>query len=79
MAIAVSETGRVSAATGGNIELDVPLDRLRELLFEYFGPVVVRPSQQQEPLRSGEQAAEAEGAATPIAEEMHAPSGRETT
>ena len=79
VAIAVSETGRVSAATGGNIELDVPLDRLRELLFEYFGPVVVRPSQQQEQLRSGEQAAEVEGAATPIAEEMHAPSGPETT
>ena len=76
VAIAVSETGRVSAATGGNIELDVPLDRLRELLFEYFGPVVARPSQQQEPPRSGEQA---EGAATPIAEEMHAPSGPETT
>ena len=76
VAIAVSETGRVSAATGGNIELDVPLDRLRELLFEYFGPVVARPSQQQEPPRSGE---EAEAAATPIAEEMHAPSGPETT
>ena len=76
VAIAVSETGRVSAATGGNIELDVPLDRLRELLFEYFGPVVARPVPQEEPSLSDEKAA---GAATPIAEEMHAPSGPKTT
>ena len=73
--IVVSETGRVSAARGGNIELDASLDRLRELLFEYFGPVVSRPSQQEEPRRSEGQA---EAAAAPIAEGIHAPSGPET-
>ena len=73
--IVVSETGRVSAARGGNIELDASLDRLRELLFEYFGPVVSHPSQQEEPRRSEGQA---EAAAAPIAEGIHAPSGPET-
>ena len=63
--IVVSETGRVSAATGGSIELDASLDRLRELLFEYFGPVVSRPSQQEEPRRSEGQG---EAAAAPLAE-----------
>ena len=70
--IVVSETGRVSAATGGNIELEASLDRLRELLFEYFGPVVSRPTQQEEPR---EERAEA---AAPLAEGIHAPSGPET-
>ena len=73
--IVVSETGRVSAARGGNIELDASLDRLRELLFEYFGPVVSRPSQPEEPRRSEGQA---EAAAAPLAEGVHAPSGPET-
>ncbi len=73
--IVVSETGRVSAATGGSIELDASLDRLRELLFEYFGPVVSRPSQQEEPRRSEGQA---EAAAAPLAEGVHAPGGPET-
>ena len=73
--IVVSETGRISAARGGNIELDASLDRLRELLllFEYFGPVVSRPTQQEEP-REGQ----AEAAAAPLAEGVHAPSGPET-
>ena len=73
--IVVSETGRVSAARGGNIELDASLDRLRELLFEYFGPVVSRPSQEEEPRRSEGQAG---NAAAPLAEGSHAPSGPET-
>ena len=73
--IVVSETGRVSAATGGSIELDASLDRLRELLFEYFGPVVSRPSQQEEPRRSEGQG---EAAAAPLAEGVHAPGGPET-
>ena len=73
--IVVSETGRVSAATGGNIELEASLDRLRELLFEYFGPVVSRPSQEEEPRRSEGQA---EAAAAPLAEGVHAPGGPET-
>ena len=73
--IVVSETGRVSAARGGNIELDASLDRLRELLFEHFGPVVSRPSQEEEPRRSEGQA---EAAAAPLAGGSHAPSGPET-
>ena len=73
--IVVSETGRVSAATGGSIELDASLDRLRELLFEYFGPVVSRPFQEGGLRRSEGQA---EAAAAPLAEGVHAPSGPET-
>ena len=73
--IVVSETGRISAARGGNIELDASLDRLRELLFEYFGPVVSRPTQQEEPQRSEGQT---EAAAAPLGEGVHAPSGPET-
>ena len=48
VAIVVSESGRVSAATGGNIELDASMDKLRQLVFEHFGPVVGRPSQGEE-------------------------------
>jgi len=80
VAIVVSETGQVSVATGGNIELSASLDRLRELLFQYFGPAVSPPvpeekphlSQEEEPRRSEGQA---EAAAAPLAEEVHAPSG----
>ncbi len=48
VAIVVSETGRVSTATGGNIELDASLDRLRELVFDHFGPVVSPPSKEEQ-------------------------------
>jgi diadenylate cyclase len=44
LAIVVSETnGRVSIASGGNIEVDVTLDQLRLRLIQYFGPVVTPP------------------------------------
>ena len=107
VAIAVSETGRVSAATGGAIELDVSLDRLRERLFEYFGPVVSPPSQQTEPPPSQDEEphlsqerlsqepppqerlsqeddpmrfeGQSEAAAAPLAGQVHARSGPETT
>lgn len=43
--IVVSEiTGRISVATAGDIELGASLDRVRELLYEYFGPVVALPA-----------------------------------
>ena len=41
LTIAVAEmTGRISIAAGGNIELGVSLDRLRQRLIQHFGPVV---------------------------------------
>ncbi len=48
VALVVSETdGRVSIATAGNIELDVSLDKLRQRLIQYFGPVVTPPRGQE--------------------------------
>ena len=74
--IVVSETGRVSAATGGSIELGrVAGPAYGSCCSKYFGPVVSRPSQQEEPRRSEGQA---EAAAAPLAEGVHAPGGPET-
>ncbi len=80
VAIVVSETGRVSVATGEDIELEASLDRLRELLFQYFGPAVAPPAPEEEPCLSQEQEprrsnGHAEAAAAPLAEEVHAPGG----
>jgi diadenylate cyclase len=44
LAIVVSETdGRISIASAGSIDLAVSIDRLRQKLIQYFGPVVAPP------------------------------------